>query len=56
MTAYALKCVDKAGGLDNYLLNTKDLKSTDGEKAKARLLEALAAAEEPAAEVIAQDR
>jgi len=43
VTTHALKCVDKAGGLDNYLLHTKDLKSSDGERAKARVLEVLEA-------------
>jgi|AntAceMinimDraft_5_1070358.scaffolds.fasta_scaffold72610_1 hypothetical protein len=41
VTAYTLKCVDKAGGLDNYLLHTNDLQSADGEKAKLRLVEIL---------------
>ena len=26
MTTYVLKCIDKEGGLDNYLVNTKDKK------------------------------
>ena len=41
VTCYALKCIDKAGGLDNYLLRTKDLKSIDGEAAKARIIESM---------------
>jgi len=45
VTTHALKCVDKAGGLDNYLLLTKDLKSSDGERAKARVVEVLEARE-----------
>ena len=24
MTTYVMRCIDKAGGFDNYILNTKD--------------------------------
>jgi large subunit ribosomal protein L28 len=43
VTTYALKCVDKAGGLDNYLLNTHPAKlsSTTGEAAKVKILNKL---------------
>ena len=43
VTTYALKCIDKAGGLDSYLLNTPEskLKSQSGERVKARLLATL---------------
>lgn len=41
VTTFALKCIDKAGGLDNYLLkNTSEkLNSVTGEAAKKRILE-----------------
>ena len=43
VTTHALKCIDKAGGIDNYLLSTQraDVDSIVGEKAKQLVLQAL---------------
>ncbi|CAM9511944.1 unnamed protein product [Scytosiphon promiscuus] len=47
LTTHALRCVDKAGGIDKYLLKTPDkwLNSTQGSNAKRRIEDALAAIE-----------
>eukprot|EP01147_Barroeca_monosierra_P006854 gene6854-399_t len=37
MTARVLRCIDKAGSFDNYILNTKSLNSELGEKLKAEM-------------------
>eukprot|EP00622_Pseudochattonella_farcimen_P001016 FR735617.1.p3 GENE.FR735617.1~~FR735617.1.p3 ORF type:complete len:137 (+),score=12.32 FR735617.1:110-520(+) len=44
LTTHTLRCVDKAGGLDKYLLNMPDkkLNSIQGEEAKRRIQQALA--------------
>uniref|UniRef100_K3X5B7 Large ribosomal subunit protein bL28m n=1 Tax=Globisporangium ultimum (strain ATCC 200006 / CBS 805.95 / DAOM BR144) TaxID=431595 RepID=K3X5B7_GLOUD len=58
VTTHTLRCVDKAGGLDNYLLSLK--KESDlgvkGLKARDRIVEALAnaAAATNAAEAVSQ--
>mmetsp|Transcript_21154 Transcript_21154/g.27752 ORF Transcript_21154/g.27752 Transcript_21154/m.27752 type:complete len:119 (+) Transcript_21154:90-446(+) len=39
VTTHALRCIDKAGGLDNYLLHTKNLNSISGEKTRQQLIE-----------------
>ncbi|CAM9554567.1 unnamed protein product [Heterosigma akashiwo] len=41
VSTHALRCIDKAGGLDNYLINTKGLNSISGLKARDRILDAL---------------
>ena len=43
VTTHALRCIDKAGGLDKYILQTppEKLNSATGEAARARILEAL---------------
>ena len=43
VTTHVLRCIDKAGGLDNYILGTPPhiLNSTTGEAARSRILEAL---------------
>ena len=43
ITTHALRCVDKAGGLDSYILKTppEKLNSTTGEIARARIMAAL---------------
>ncbi|CAN0027139.1 unnamed protein product [Ectocarpus sp. 8 AP-2014] len=45
LTTHALRCVDRAGGIDKYLLKTPDewLNSVQGSKAKRQIEEALAA-------------
>ncbi|CAM9490490.1 unnamed protein product [Pylaiella littoralis] len=45
LTTHALRCVDRAGGIDKYLLKTPDkwLNSTQGSNAKRKIEEALAA-------------
>ena len=45
VTAHALRCMDKAGGLDEYILRTRDqdLKSVFALELKARLKAAKAA-------------
>jgi large subunit ribosomal protein L28 len=47
VTAHALRCMDKAGGLDEYILRTRDqdLKSVFALELKARLKAAKAAIE-----------
>lgn len=47
VTTYALRCIDKAGGLDNYLLQTPDkkLQSEEGMAAKLRIQEAIGSCE-----------
>lgn len=42
-TTYALKCMDKAGGFDNYILNTSDYKlaSDEGSRLKQEMREAI---------------
>lgn len=42
VTTHALRCMDKAGGLDEYILNTRDqdLKSVFALELKQRLKEA----------------
>ncbi|CAM9283427.1 unnamed protein product [Laminaria digitata] len=44
LTTHALRCVDKAGGIDNYLLKTpaKWLTSMEGSNAKRKIQETLA--------------
>ena len=46
VTTHALRCIDKAGGLDEYILNTRDqdLKSVFALELKSRLRMALAEA------------
>ena len=48
VTTHALRCIDKAGGLDNYLLNDKrkDQDSVVGQKLTELVLERLAQIEE----------
>ena len=43
VTAYSLRAVDRAGGIDNYILGTSDekLNSTQAMGVKGRLLEIL---------------
>mmetsp|Transcript_4172 Transcript_4172/g.8044 ORF Transcript_4172/g.8044 Transcript_4172/m.8044 type:complete len:210 (+) Transcript_4172:39-668(+) len=57
VTTYALRCIDKAGGLDNYLMKTppEKLGSTAGETAKARILMAMEMTEEEKAAFRAAD-
>eukprot|EP00752_Nemacystus_decipiens_P004467 g4079.t1 len=45
LTTHALRCVDRAGGIDKYLLKTPDkwLNSAQGSNAKRKIQEALAA-------------
>eukprot|EP00904_Undaria_pinnatifida_P000350 jgi/Undpi1/10315/HiC_scaffold_28.g12766.m1 len=45
LTTYALRCVDRAGGIDKYLLKTPDkwLNSVEGSNAKRQIQETLAA-------------
>lgn len=60
VTTYAMRCIDKAGGIDNYLLNTRDdkLASELGVQLKRRLAKLVgkrslaSATESPAAGVI----
>ena len=51
VTTYALRSIDKAGGLDNYILNPKraDLDSEVGQRLKELIVERLAVLEEEAA-------
>ena len=42
LTAAALRSIDKAGGLDNYLLTSKHVTSGEGKMVKARILDKLA--------------
>lgn len=53
VTAHTLRCVDKFGGLDNYLLSIKDEQElgVKGLKARDRIAEALAAAADANADV-----
>ena len=49
VTAYGLRAVEHSGGLDAYLLKTKDAKlSTSARRLKRRIEKALAAGEAPA--------
>ena len=43
VTSHALRCIDKAGGLDNYVLNTRAEKmmSTKGLELKEKMMRAL---------------
>ncbi len=42
MTAYTIKCIDKAGGLDNYVLNARKHELLDfGTDLRRRMLEKL---------------
>ena len=43
VTSHALRCIDKAGGLDNYVLNTRAEKmmSTKGLELKEKIMRAL---------------
>ena len=43
MTTHVMRCIDKAGGIDNYLLSKKrfDLDSVVGQQAKERIKKAL---------------
>lgn len=52
VTAHTLRCVDKFGGLDNYLLSIKDEQElgVKGAKARDRIAAALEAAAEAAAD------
>lgn len=46
VTTHTLRCIDKAGGLDNYLLSIKDERDlgVKGLKARDRIVDALEAA------------
>jgi large subunit ribosomal protein L28 len=56
VTTHTLRCVDKFGGLDNYLLSIKDEQElgVKGLKARDRIAEALAAAADAQAAAPAQ--
>mmetsp|Transcript_1547 Transcript_1547/g.2356 ORF Transcript_1547/g.2356 Transcript_1547/m.2356 type:complete len:132 (-) Transcript_1547:271-666(-) len=57
VTTYALKCIDRAGGLDNYLLKTSDQKigSEFGIGLKRRLQEAILSQPSEAKTAISSD-
>ena len=46
LTTSALKSIDKAGGLDNYLLTSKHVTSGEGLEVKNRILEKMKLNEE----------
>ena len=54
VTTHALRCMDKAGGLDEYILNTRDqdLKSVFALELKSRLRVAQAVAREDTRTVV----